>query len=134
MEKELKIITRTELEKMITAQDVHNRCKAFICPMCDTVQSMASLVDAGCSTDMVHEYIGYSCEGRWRGGGSPLDKTLKKTQKQKIRGCNWTLGGLFKTHKLEIIEEGEENHPFFMPASPEQAKELANLYPPTIKE
>lgn len=123
-ENKLKIITKSEFDALVEAQKMHKRCKAFICPMCDTVQSMASLVDAGVPKDEVHNYIGFSCEGRWRDAGSPMDKKRDKT----IRGCNWTLGGLFKLHKMEVMVDGEPNHPFFEPATPEQAQELAEIF------
>jgi hypothetical protein len=37
-------------------------------------------------------------------------------------GCNWTLGGLFQMHALEVVTEDGERHPRFEVATPEEAK------------
>lgn len=60
----------------------------FICPSCKTVQTPQDLIDAGAGKDIeeVNGFIGFSCVGRWN----------------KDKGCNWTLGGLFKCHELEL--------------------------------
>jgi len=85
---------------------------------------MASMVDAGCPKDQVHKYIGYSCEGRWRGSGSEFNGQ----KDQSKRGCNWTLGGFLQLHKFEVETEDGEVNPFFEPATPEQAQELSKEF------
>ncbi len=69
----------------------------FVCPRCKTVQSAADLLEAGASKDLASSYMGFSCIGR-------VDKKL---------GCDWTLGGLFRIHTLEIVTEDEHKHPLF---------------------
>lgn len=66
----------------------------FICPSCKTVQTPQDLIDNGAGKDLdeVNGLIGYSCIGRFND--------------EKI-GCNWTLGGLFQIHELEVISEGQ---------------------------
>ena len=63
----------------------------FICPSCKTVQSANDLIKAGAgdSFDDINKYLGFSCVGRW----------------DEKQGCNWTLGGLFKIHELEIVDD-----------------------------
>ena len=75
-----------------------NRKWKFVCPMCNTVQSAEDLVKAGApDDDDLNGYVGFSCIGRFD------DK----------QGCNWTLGGLFRFHKLEIETEDGVRHPRF---------------------
>lgn len=100
---------------------------AFICPMCGTVQSEKSLIDAGAGEDFdaVERFLAFSCVGRWRGDGSPRNTRDGKP-------CNWTLGGLFRTHTLEVLTEEGEAHPRFEPATAAQARELEASPIPTI--
>ena len=90
----------------------------FKCPMCGTLQSAADLIDAGAGLDFegVRQYLGYSCVGRFTGAGSPR----KKPDGQP---CNWSLGGLFRMHKLEVVTPDGRTHPHFEPASLEEAQE-----------
>lgn len=90
---------------------------ALVCPMCGTVQSARDLINAGAGEDFnsVEKYLGYSCIGRFTGAGAP-----RKTPDGE--GCNWTLGGLFQTHKLEVITPDGKRHPRFELATPEQAQ------------
>ena len=86
----------------------------FICPVCDTIQSAEDLIAAGVDKAKVKNYIGFSCIGRWTGAGSHLES------KGKGKGCDWTLGGFFHAHTLEIeYAEGKKQ------ASFELARELA---------
>jgi len=70
----------------------------FVCPICKTEQSANQLIEAGVKRDEVPNYIGFSCIGRF----------------DKSKGCNWTLGGLFGIHELEIIDSDGKHHPRFM--------------------
>lgn len=64
----------------------------FICPSCKTVQTGQDFIDlTTLKIEEIPNYLGFSCIGRF---------TEKK-------GCNWTLGGLFQIHELEINREGE---------------------------
>lgn len=63
----------------------------FVCPHCKTPQSAKDLIEVGAGKDFdeVEKYLGFSCIGRFTND----------------RGCDWTLGGLFQLHELEIILE-----------------------------
>jgi len=73
----------------------------FRCPRCGTIQSAQDLIDAGAGSnlDEVWKYLAFSCVGRW----------------SKSKGCDWTLGGLFQLHELEVITPDGKRHPRFMP-------------------
>lgn len=79
----------------------------LICPMCGFHQSPRDLIEAGAGENFedVEKYVGFSCVGRWTGAGSPRNKPDGKP-------CNWTLGGMFKTHKIEVVADGIA-HPRF---------------------
>jgi hypothetical protein len=59
----------------------------FVCPACKTEQTIQDFIDMGFTEDQWHGYIGYSCIGRFN---------------NKEKGCDWTLGGLFQIHTVEI--------------------------------
>jgi hypothetical protein len=90
---------------------------ALVCPMCRTVQTARDLINAGAGADFdsVEKYLGFSCVGRFTGAGTPR----KEPDGQP---CNWTLGGLFALHKLEVVTPDGKHHPRFEPATPEQAQ------------
>ena len=71
---------------------------SFVCPSCGHIQSIKSVLEHNPSLDLkdVQNWIHYNCEGRYNEGN----------------GCNWTLGGLFHIHKIEIIYNGK-NIPSF---------------------
>jgi len=69
----------------------------FKCPRCGEVQSAEDLVAAGVDKDDVQKYMGFSCIGRFTDD----------------KGCDWTLGGLFRLHELEIVDEEGNHHPYF---------------------
>jgi len=69
----------------------------FKCPQCKTVQSAEDLVAAGVSKDDVERFVGFSCIGRFKEGV----------------GCDWTLGGLFQIHEIEIEDEDGKMHRHF---------------------
>lgn len=114
----MKIITLVEFHAELKAQGVRSHeDSAFVCPMCQTVQSGKDLIAAGAGKDFdeVEEYVGFSCVGRFTGAGSPRSKPDGKP-------CNWTLGGLFLLHKLEVVTPDGKHHPRFELATPEQAQ------------
>ena len=62
----------------------------FKCPSCGEVQTGQEFIDNNVDDPIGKFY--FSCTGRWVDG----------------RGCNWTLGGLFQIHNVEVVnEEGE---------------------------
>lgn len=101
----------------LRAQGVDKLDLAFVCPMCGTVQSARDLIEvgAGKSFDEVEKYLAFSCVGRWTGAGAPRAAPDGEP-------CNWTLGGLFATHKLEVVTEDGARHPRFEPARPALAQ------------
>lgn len=115
--------------KKMTVEEYHNALKAqgmpnmeslcVVCPMCGTVQSPNDLIDAGAGKNMdeAGKYFGFSCIGRWtHQKNPPVDKGTQE-------GCNWTLGGLFQTHQLEVTTPDGKCHPSFEVATKEQAEE-----------
>jgi hypothetical protein len=74
-----------------------NKKWKFQCPHCKTAQSAEDLVAAGVSKDDINKYVGFSCIGRFT----------------KDKGCDWTLGGLFQIHEIEIeIADGTKHVSF----------------------
>lgn len=69
----------------------------FVCPRCGESQSAEDLVKTGVDKSDVEKYVGFSCIGRFT----------------KERGCDWTLGGLFQLHNLEIVTDDGKHHPHF---------------------
>lgn len=116
----------------VTVEEIHRRFKAqgvgarehvaVKCPMCGTVQSMASLAKAGAAADAAERAIGFSCEGRFNGAG-PWPNGKAAQAKRRKRGCDWTLGGLFKIHKLEVATP-EGPRAYFEIAAPDEARDL----------
>ena len=115
----MKTISHAEFLDQLQAQDVPIEHAALVCPMCGTVQSSTSLIRAGAGATPaeVQKYIGFSCVGRWTGSLGPAEAKAKGV------ACNWTLGGLFQMHKLEVIIDGDRM-PAFELATPEQAQAL----------
>jgi len=117
----MQTMTIPEFHAALKAQGVNDRADlAFICPMCGTIQSARDLIAAGAGTDFesVEPSLGFACVGRFTNAGSPRKSPDGKP-------CNWTLGGLFQTHKLEVIDSDGTKHPRFEIASPEQAQRHA---------
>jgi hypothetical protein len=111
-------MTLDEFRAALKAQGVASHEHfAFVCPMCSTIQSSRDLIAAGAGADFdaVEKYLGFSCVGRFTDARSP-----RKTPDGKP--CNWSLGGLFRTHKLEVVTPDGEHHPRFELATPEQAQ------------
>lgn len=117
-------ITVAEFHARLKAQGVPNsNHAALVCPVCGTVQSMASLIAAGATPEEAERQIGFSCEGRLTNAG-PFNP---KNKAKGARGCDWSLGGLFRVHELEVLTEDGVAHPRFAVATPEQAQELAGM-------
>lgn len=120
----------------ISIDDLHARFRAqgvsarehiaFKCVVCGTVQSMASLQKAGCPAEKSESQVGFSCEGRWSSAG-PWPANPRKRLARKVRGCDWTLGGLFHIHKLEVVNAEGKAQPIFEIAAPEEAQALQLL-------
>ena len=109
----------------MTLEEFHAACKAqaqshdlivFKCPMCGTLQNARDLIaaGAGCDFDAVEHYLGYSCVGRFKGAPSPR-------QEPDGQPCNWTLGGLFQTHRFEVVTPDGKRHAQFELADIEAA-------------
>lgn len=67
----------------------------FVCPHCQTIQSAQDYMDAGLDKETILGVLAYSCVGRFT----------------RSKGCDWTLGGLFQIHTLEIVDEAGKSHP-----------------------
>ncbi len=122
----MRTVTIPEFHQELKAQPVTAREDlAFTCPICGTVQSARSLIAAGAGADMdaVEKYLGFSCVGRWTDAGP------HKPKSPAGNGCDWTLGGLFSLHKLEVVTDDGRHQPSFEPATPEQAAALAKALP-----
>lgn len=103
-------ITLDELREELLAQGVPWEHLAFKCVSCGAIQSRQDLVDAGAAPTIedAQRYWGFSCIGRFRRGV----------------GCDWTLGGLFRIHVLEVDPgDGKEPFPCFEVATAEEARE-----------
>lgn len=118
----MEIITQAQLHLRMMTQGVSNvRHCAFVCPVCGTVQSMASLVHIGkIPMEEAETKIGFSCIGRLTGAG-PFTEGREKGDG---KGCDWTLGGLFRVHKLEVLMDDGQKCPLFELASPSDAMKL----------
>lgn len=110
-------MTLDEFRSALKAQGVKREDLALVCPMCKTVQSARDLITAGAGADFeaVEPFIGFSCVGRWTGAGSPR-------RKPDGQPCNWTLGGFFQLHELEVLTPDGKGSPRFKPATAEQAQ------------
>ena len=97
----MKTMTLEEYEAAIKAQGVPVEDVKFQCPRCKTLQSANDLIQAGAGKNLgeVEKYLAFSCVGRW-------DEAV---------GCDWTLGGLFQMHELEVATPDGKHHPRFMP-------------------
>ncbi len=97
----MKRLTRKEWMKegySIFVKESSMRDWKFKCPSCETPQSMNDLLQY-VSKEYAQSYIAFSCIGRVNG-------TLKA---KKPIGCDWTLGGLFRIHNLEVENCEEDN-------------------------
>jgi hypothetical protein len=117
MERTMQTLTLDEYHAALKAQGVPTEHIAVKCPMCATVQSGADLITAGAGADFdaVEKYLGFSCVGRFMGADGPRKKPDGKP-------CDWTLGGLFALHTLEVVTPDEKRHPRFEVATPDEAR------------
>lgn len=122
----VKTLTIPEFMAQLKGQGVPIEHAAFRCVMCGTVQSATCLIAAGAGKDFdaVERYLGFSCVGRFTGAGP------HKKGSAAGHGCDWTLGGLFHIHALEVIDSDGIAYPRFEPASPEEAQALMKSHPP----
>lgn len=106
-------ITLAQFKARLQAQGVPLEHCAFRCVRCGHIQSAASLVRY-LPPEEAGNAAYYSCEGRYN----------------KDVGCDWTLGGLFQIHTLEVLAKDTNSPvygilravPVFEPASPEDAR------------
>jgi hypothetical protein len=115
----MRTITVAEFHAELKAQGVKpHEHLAFRCPICGTLQSGRDLIKAGAGKtwDEVEKFAGFSCVGRWTNAGP------HKKGNPAGRGCDWTLGGLFRIHELEVVTPDGEKHPRFELATPEEAQ------------
>lgn len=115
----MRTITHAQFREELHAQGVDSKQDyAFKCPVCGTVQSALDLIAAGAGKDFdsVRRYLGFSCVGRFTNAGPHTAGDIPG------KGCDWTLGGLFKLHELEVTDEAGEVFPYFEIASPVEAR------------
>jgi hypothetical protein len=67
----------------------------YKCPKCGTAQSYNDFEEH--KIENAENYVGFSCIGRF----------------VENKGCDWTLGGFFQFHNLEVIDENGKAHPRF---------------------
>lgn len=113
----MKTMTLADFQAALRSQGVEREHYTFRCPMCRTLQTASDLIRAGAgqSFEDVQKYLGFSCVGRFTGAPGPR----KVADGQP---CDWTLGGLFSLHKLEVLTEDGTLVPHFEVASPEEAQ------------
>lgn len=114
----MKTITIDEFQSACIEQANSNLQLVFKCSMCGCLQMGQDFIDAGAATssEQAMGYVGFSCLGRHTGCGAPRKKPDGKR-------CNWSLGGLFQLHKLEIVTPDGQSHPHFELASNEAAEQ-----------
>ncbi len=118
-------LTWQQFQDQARAQGVSSReYIALICPACHTVQCAQDLIRAGAgekppettSFETIVKYLGFSCVGRFTGAGPA------KMDAPPGKGCDWTLGGLFHIHELEIILPDGKRQMSFTLADPATAQ------------
>jgi hypothetical protein len=104
----VKTISIEEFVKIAVERFGSDRNKwVFVCPACKTPQTGEDLIKAGVKPEDVNSVMAYSCIGRFTNAGP-----VKKGDKPG-KGCDWTLGGLFHLHTLEVIYEDGYKRPVF---------------------
>jgi hypothetical protein len=69
----------------------------FKCVRCGNIQSGADFIAAGMTPEEAQSRAHFSCIGRWVKGV----------------GCDWTLGGLFTIHEVEVLTDDGDIVPVF---------------------
>ncbi|QQB32792.1 hypothetical protein I6I07_19290 [Achromobacter deleyi] len=112
----MKRMTLDEFQTACIAQASSSELTTVKCPMCSALQNGLDFIAAGAGKDWddVARYVGFSCVGRFTGAGSPR----KDPDGQP---CNWSLGGLFQTHRMVVVTPDGIEHPHFELATPEEA-------------
>jgi hypothetical protein len=83
----------------------------FKCPQCGNVQSYRDFEGL---VDHPEDVFFFSCIGRWKKGV----------------GCDWTLGGLFQIHNVEVTaEDGTVVPSFEFSVAPQEIAETAEQQP-----
>jgi len=125
----MKTITLNEFHAALSAQGVPREHVALKCPVCGTVQTLGEYRSAVAAASPEHLksyfgkafidpdlHFGFDCIGRVTGAGPKLKG------EPPGRGCNWTLGGFFHAHVLEVTMPDGTATPIFEPATPEEAQ------------
>ncbi len=104
----MKTLTSEAFIKAIRALGVPREQVKFVCPMCNVAQCGQDFIDAGAGTTFedIEPLLGFSCIGRVTGASAPRATPDGKP-------CNWSLGGLFKVHRLEVVTPDGKRHPHF---------------------
>lgn len=112
----MKRMTLEEFQAACMAQAPSSELTTVKCPMCGTLQNGLDFIAAGAGKDWgpVARYVGFDCVGRFMGAGSPRKEPDGKP-------CNWSLGGLFKTHRMVVVTPDGVEHAHFELAPPEEA-------------
>lgn len=122
----VKTMTLQEYMAALRAQGIEKVADTVVvCVVCGTPQSCEDFIAAGAGKDFceVERYWGFSCIGRFLNSGSAFGgREQKKRKNTNPIGCDWTLGGLFHIHTLEVVDEEGRHHMKFEPASPEIAQ------------
>ena len=111
-------LTLSEFLDLLKAQKVPKEQLSFQCPVCKTHQTAQDLIDAGAGATFedVEKYLAFSCVGRWTNAG-------EFKEGREGLGCNWTLGGFFQLHELEVTAPEGEVHPRFLPSNYERVND-----------
>lgn len=88
----------------------------FRCTSCGHEQSIREVMERhpNLNPDDVKAWIYFSCEGR---------EWACKREKPEV-GCDWTLGGLFQIHKIEVATPDGKTVPAFEFAHPDGMKKI----------
>lgn len=115
---ERRTIKLSEWLAELKAQGVPKQHLAFKCPVCGTIQSAYDLIKAGAGKDFdeIEKYLGFSCVGRFTDAGP-----YRKGKSPEGKGCDWSLGGLFQLHELEVVDDEGKIHPRFVTATKDEA-------------
>lgn len=99
-------LTLEEYLSAMKSQNVDMENATVQCPKCKTLQSISDLIIAGAGKNVEEagKHFGFACIGRF----------------DNKKGCDWSLGGLFQIHKLEVIYPDGSVGPRFIPIGVDQ--------------